>query len=113
MQMAVNAFKLAGACAACIIICNKHQNLIGEQFIASNNSTVGFQLVVESILILISEGAQVAPATLQTFKLIVRFEEAQAHWSNLIVGCGYSEISFHFCKDCRIFCEGVKDEQPK
>ncbi len=26
----------------------------------------------------------------------------------LIVGCSYSKISFHFCEDCRIFCEGVK-----
>jgi hypothetical protein len=29
--------------------------------------------------------------------------------SKLIVGCGYSKISCHFCKDCRIFREGVKD----
>ncbi len=36
-------------------------------------------------------------------------EGAQAPLSKLIVGCGYSKISFHFCKDCRIFCEGVKD----
>ena len=28
----------------------------------------------------------------------------------LIVGCGYSKISFHFCNDCRIFCEGIKDD---
>ena len=68
-----------------------------------------FQLVVESISILISEGAQFTPATLQTFKLIVRFEEERAHWSKLIVGWGYSKISFHFCTDCRIFSEGVKD----
>jgi len=27
----------------------------------------------------------------------------------LIVGCGYSKISFH-CKDCRIFREGVKEK---
>ena len=79
----------------------------------SYNSSVSFQLVVESILILISEGAQVAPATLQTFKLIVRFEEAHAHWCKLIVGFGYSETSFHLCKDFRIFREGVKDEQPE
>ena len=26
----------------------------------------------------------------------------------LIVRCDYSEISFHFCEDCRIFREGVK-----
>ena len=68
-----------------------------------------FQLVVESISIVISEGAQFTPATLQPFKLIVRFEEEPAHWSKLVVGCGHSEISFHFCKDCRIFREGVKD----
>jgi hypothetical protein len=55
----------------------------------------------------ISEGAQFTLATLQTFKLIVRFEEEQAHWSKLIVECGYSKISFHFCEDCRIFREGV------
>jgi hypothetical protein len=68
-----------------------------------------FQLVVESISIVISEGAQFTPATLQSFMLIVRFEEEPAHWSKLIDGCGYSKISFHFCKDCRIFREGVKD----
>jgi len=68
-----------------------------------------FQLVVELISILISEGAQFTPATLQTFKLIVGFEKERAHWSKPIVGCSYYEISFHFCKDCRIFCEGVKD----
>ncbi len=60
-------------------------------------------------MILISEGAQFTPATLQTFKLIVRFEEERAHWSKLIVGWGYSKISFHFCTYCRIFSEGVKD----
>jgi hypothetical protein len=49
------------------------------------------------------------------FQLVVKlipnltFEGAQAPSSKLIVGCGYSEISFHFCKDCRIFREGVKD----
>ena len=48
------------------------------------------QLVVKLIPILTSEGAQ-APS------------------SKLIVGCGYSKKSFHFCKDCRTFCEGVKD----
>jgi hypothetical protein len=45
--------------------------------------------------------------------LIVDFistsEGVQAPLSKLIIGCGYSEISFHFCKDCRIFCEGVKN----
>ncbi len=28
----------------------------------------------------------------------------------LIVGYHYSKISLPFCKDCRIFCEGVKDD---
>jgi hypothetical protein len=46
-------------------------------------------------------------------ELIVDFistsEGARAPLSKLIIGCGYSKISFHFCKDCRIFCEGVKD----
>jgi len=42
---------------------------------------------------------------------ILTFEGAQAPLSKLIFGCGYSEISFHFCEDCRIFCEGVKDDQ--
>jgi hypothetical protein len=50
-----------------------------------------FQLVVKLIPILTSEGTR-------------------APLSMLIVGCGYSEISFHFCEDCRIFREGVKDD---
>jgi hypothetical protein len=57
-----------------------------NQSLLSNN----FQLVVKLIPILTSEGAR-------------------APLSKLIVGCGYSEISFHFCDDCRIFREGVKD----
>jgi hypothetical protein len=35
-------------------------------------------------------------------------EGAGAPLSMLIVRCNYSEISFHFCEDCRIFHEGVK-----
>ena len=65
--MAVNVFELAGACIFRIIIRNKPQQLIGKQFIASNNSVIGFQFVAEAILILHSEGAQVASASLQTF----------------------------------------------
>jgi len=58
-----------------------------------DNTFADFQLVVELIPTLNSEGAQ-APS------------------SKLIVGCGYSKKSFHFCEDCRIlFCEGVKDDQ--
>ncbi len=55
----------------------------------------------------------------ETFKLIDALSSDGAHFapnffqlgdfnsSKLIVM--YSEISFHFCKDCRIFCEGVKE----
>ncbi len=57
-----------------------------------DNTFANFQLVVELIPTLNSEGAR-APS------------------SKLIVGCGYSEISFHFCEDCRIFREGVKEDQ--
>ena len=58
----------------------------------SNQSLLNdyFQLVVKLIPILTSEGAR-------------------APLSKLIVGCSYSEISYHFCKDCRILREGVKD----
>jgi hypothetical protein len=83
-------------------------------------------LIVEYIFSTNSEGERFAPNTLQTSKLIIasikaastffnlmsisisHSEGAQAPLSMLIVGCGYSKISFHFCKDCRIFCEGVK-----
>jgi hypothetical protein len=101
--------------------------LIGEQFIASNNSVFGFQLVVESILILHSEGAQVASASLQTFddgdqaasqsdtselivsQLFVEFN-LRAPSSALIVGYRSSKISFHFCEDCRIFRDGEREQ---
>jgi hypothetical protein len=46
------------------------------------------------------------------FKPILIFDGAQAPSSMLTVGCDYSKISLHFCKDFRIFCEGeweVKD----
>jgi hypothetical protein len=85
-------------------------------------------LIVEYILSTNSEREQFAPNTLQTSKLIIasvkaavastlfnimpisisHSEGAQAPSSKLIVWCDYSKISFHFCKDCRIFCEGVK-----
>jgi hypothetical protein len=45
-----------------------------------------------------SEGAQFAPNF---------FQLGNFNSSKLIAM--YSEISFHFCKDCRIFCEGVKE----
>ena len=98
MQMEVNAFELGGACTA-------HQKLIGKQFIASNNSVVDFQLFVESILILHSEGAQVAPATLQTFTDGDQ-TASQSDASKLIDICCNSKISLHFHDDYRTFCEG-------
>jgi hypothetical protein len=78
------------------------EGTLDPQILSSADS---FKLFAEYI----SEGVQFTPATLQTFKLIVRFlEGARAPLSKLIAGCDYSEISFHFCKDCRIFHEGVK-----
>jgi hypothetical protein len=57
-------------------------------------SADSFKLIVESI----SEGAQFTPATLQIFKLIVRFEGAHPPSSMLIVGCSYSEYPFTSAK---------------
>jgi hypothetical protein len=83
-------------------------------------------LIVEYIFSTNSEGEQFAPNTLQTSKLIIASVKAASTFFNimsisishsegaraplfmLIVGCSYSKISFHFCEDCRIFCEGVK-----
>ena len=110
-----------------IIFRDKPHKLIGEQFIASNNSLVGFQLVVESILILHSEGAQVASASLQTFadgdqaasqsdtselivtQLVVEFnlilhsEGARAPSSALIVGYRSSKYPFTSAKIAEYF----------
>jgi hypothetical protein len=92
-----------------------HINYTCQLIVASKREILNAQLIIDDAahFFSISEGARFTPATLQTFKLIVRFEGERAHWSKLIVGCGCSEISFHFCKDCRIFHEGVKDEQPE
>jgi hypothetical protein len=78
-----------------------------------------FQFVVASIPILNPEGVQ-APSNIKVYCcvnfvvliIIPNFEEAQATPANstLIVGYHYSKISLPFCKDCRIFCEGVKDD---
>ena len=75
------------------------------------NEEVGLQLVVESILALISE-AQLALATIEDLaapqsalsKLIVVLKSFHSGASKLIV-CS-SEISLNFCEDCRIFHEG-------
>ena len=88
-----------------------HVNYTCQLIVASKRGISHAQLIIDDAahFFSISEGARFTPATLQTFKLNVRFEEEPAHWSKLVVGCGHSEISFHFCKDCRIFREGVKD----
>jgi hypothetical protein len=70
-----------------------------------------FQLVVALIWIVSPEGVQ-APSNIQvyccinfvTLIIIPNFKEA----STLIVGYHYSKISLPFCKDCRMFCEGVR-----
>jgi hypothetical protein len=72
-----------------------------------------FQLVVTLIWIVSPEGLQ-APLNIQVYCcidfvmliIIPNFKEA----STLIVGYHYSKISLPFCKDCRIFCEGVKGD---
>mgnify|MGYP000883397652 CR=1 FL=1 len=78
---------------------------------APTTSFQAFKLIVAFVFIasfLHSEGAQFALATLQTF---VDKDQAalQSVATKLIIE--YSKISFHFCKDCRIFCEGEWEEQ--
>jgi hypothetical protein len=76
-----------------------------------NDSTL--QLVVTLIWIFSPEGVQ-ATSIIQVcccvnfvaLIIIPNFEDS----STLIVGYHYSKISLPFCKDCRIFCEGVKDD---
>jgi hypothetical protein len=88
--------------AAPTIFCDTPRRLIVEYNLLIQNSAgawthqaqlplptkpnVDFRLVVEFIPILIFDGAR-------------------APLSMLIVGCNYSKISLHFCKDFRIFCE--------
>jgi hypothetical protein len=79
-----SCFNANKMCSALQLAANEHKGL----FNCKTAST--FKLIVESV----SEREQFTPATLQTFKLIVRFEGAQALLSKLIVGCGYSKISF-------------------
>jgi hypothetical protein len=85
------------------------------------------RLIVEYILLIPnSAGAWIHQAKLplptkpnDNFRLVVKFlpilifDGARALSSMLIVGCNYSKISLHFCKDFRILCEGegeVKDD---
>jgi hypothetical protein len=60
-------------------------------------------LVLKSVLILIFEGAQVAPATLQTFADGDQ-SAPQTDVSKLIVIYCNSKISLHFRKDGKILC---------
>jgi hypothetical protein len=142
---------------------NKNNAYINCVIFNKDNSHKGDVLVIESILILISEGAQVAPATLQTFtegdqatpqnlslslkfiveslsegaqiapttfrafelivtltsiinfQLVVEFNlilhsKGTHAPSFALIGYCSSQISFHFCNNCRIFCEGVKEQ---
>ena len=43
------------------------------------------------------------------YELIVNSKD-QNHSHQLVVRYKCSKISLHFCEDCRIFCEGVKDD---
>ena len=43
------------------------------------------------------------------YKLIVDSKDPN-HSHQLIVRYKYSKISLRFCKDCRMFCEGEKDD---
>jgi hypothetical protein len=64
---------------------------------------------------LASQGAQFAqnsyqPSNLNSFQLIVNLISNKWVSTNIFDGkpsklIVYSKISFHFCKDCRIFCE--------
>ncbi len=110
-------------------VSNKNDSCSVFQMVAQGHNTFiestsfkdsSFQLVVRFILISNSEGAQFAPnitASVKAastffnieFKLIVksasgalRSEGVQASPTKL----NHSKTSFHFCKDCRIFCEG-------
>ncbi len=48
----------------------------------------------------------ISPQQMLTFEGAIA---APNHSHQLIVEYKYSKILLHFCKDCRIFCEGVKD----
>jgi hypothetical protein len=91
--------------------------LIVEHFTTSNDAIVGFNSVVELIQTLTSEGASTLPTSTLVVALfspqqMLAFEGAQAapnHSQHLIIVSKNSKISLHFCKDCRIFCQGIKD----
>ncbi len=79
-----------------------------------------FRLVVEFTLILHCErecdasiivGYKVAlPQPHNLIVILMLNRAASNHSHQLIVRFEYSKISLHFCKDSRIFCEGVKDD---
>jgi len=90
-------------------------------------SSANFKLVVESVDWISKSISSLdrikANANLQTtrreaaphfnvgrlYELIANSKD-QNHSHQLIVRYKCSKISLHFCKDCRIFCEGVKDD---
>jgi hypothetical protein len=88
----------------------EHNGLLRSGDVAHVQSKI--QRHVKFIVELVSEGAQNAPSTLQTFA-----DKDQAaltsHSHQLIVAFKYSKKSLHFYKDCRIFCEGVKATMTK
>jgi hypothetical protein len=93
--------------------------------VANNIPSLSLKFIAKSIL----EGALFAPTTSKAFKLIVVFtliadfqlvveyflikysEEAiiNNRKFQFIVAFIYSNISLHFCKDCGILCERVKE----
>jgi hypothetical protein len=75
-------------CSVFQMVANGHNTFVESKFFNDDS----FQLVVELISMSNSEGVRATPN----------------HSSQLIVASINSEISFHFCDNCRIFCEGVK-----
>jgi hypothetical protein len=106
------------------LVANEHKGLFDSESLSNND----FRLVVNSKLILHSEGEHTTkPNGLVNCNNLVYFDnhiglvgpielvELIGHVghtnnfvgpSQLIVKSKYSKISLHFCKDCRIFCEG-------
>jgi hypothetical protein len=111
-------------CGASHLAANDHKGLFDSESLSNND----FRLVVNFKLILHSEGEHTTkPNCLIDCNNLVYFGnniglvgpielvELIGHVSHtndfvgpsqLIVESKYSKISLHFCKDCRIFCEG-------
>jgi hypothetical protein len=111
-------------CGASHLAANEHKGL----FDSKSLSNIDFQLVVDSKLILHSEGEHTTNpnGSIDRDNLVyfdnhigfvgpIELVELIGHVghtndfvgpSQLVVESKYSKISLHFCKDCRIFCEG-------